>query len=81
MHSEYARPVVCPPVLYDSPGPAKTLRLQFYADRECLTCSSFLSALANDSSFRELTRGAMRAAPYVTARRGRRLGSCYMASK
>jgi hypothetical protein len=47
----------------DNPGPAKTLRLRFYARDECLSCAEFLKALAEDASFRELIQKEVRADP------------------
>jgi hypothetical protein len=56
-------------VYRDNPGPAKTLRLRFYAGDECLSYAEFLTALAaEDATFRELIQGEMRAAPFVAFR-------------
>lgn len=52
----------------DTPGPASTLRLRFYAGDECLTYADFLSALANEPRFRELICEELRGAPFVAFR-------------
>jgi hypothetical protein len=52
----------------DYPEPAKTLRLQFYTGNKCLSYAEFLSALAEEATFRELIQEEMRAAPFVAFR-------------
>ena len=52
----------------DYPGPARTLRLRFYADQKCLSYADFLRALADYASFRELIHKEMQAAPFVAFR-------------
>ena len=48
--------------------PVGTLRLRFLAGDDCLCYADFLSALAEDASFRELIQEEMRAAPFVAFR-------------
>jgi hypothetical protein len=48
----------------DNPGPAKTLRLRFYAGDECLSYADFLRALAEEATFRKLIQEELRAAPF-----------------
>ena len=52
----------------DHPEPAKTLRLQFYADDECLSYAEFLKALAEVATFRELIQEELLAAPFAAFR-------------
>lgn len=52
----------------DNPKPNKTLRLRFYARNECLSYGNFLSALAEDATFRGFIRKELRAAPFVAFR-------------
>jgi hypothetical protein len=52
----------------DHPEPAKTLRLKFYADDECISYAEFLRAMAEDAIFRELIQQELRAAPFVAFR-------------
>jgi hypothetical protein len=52
----------------DNPGPAKTLRLRFYAGDECLSYADFLRALVEETTFRELIQEELRAAPFAAFR-------------
>jgi hypothetical protein len=52
----------------DQPGPISTLRLRLYTGDECLSYANFLTALAEEASFRDLILEQMQTAPFVAYR-------------